>query len=137
MNAYLHSCYPGARRQTQGGVTGQTQPAKSIVLAWTNPVNEASDKEFNAWYSGTHVPQVIAHVPGVTGARRYRVVDLPRAGGPPAHRYLCVWETDTNDAASVAAGLQAAAAAGKLDTTPAMDVTANPPVVQWFKEVEE
>ena len=51
--------------------------AKSIVLAWTNPVDEASDKEYNAWYSGTHVPQVIAHVPGVTGARRYRVVDLP------------------------------------------------------------
>ena len=82
--------------------------AKSIVLAWTNPIDEASDKEFNAWYSGTHVPQVIAHVPGVTGARRYRVVDLPGAGGPPVHRYLCVWETDTNDAASVAAGLQAA-----------------------------
>ena len=56
--------------------------AKSIVLAWTNPVDEASDKEFNAWYSGTHVPQVMAHVPGVTGARRYRVVDLPGAGGP-------------------------------------------------------
>ena len=57
--------------------------AKSIVLAWTNPVDEASDKEYNAWYSGTHVPQVIAHVPGVTGARRYRVVDLPGVGGPP------------------------------------------------------
>ena len=82
--------------------------AKSIVLAWTNPIDEASDKEFNAWYSGTHVPQVIAHVPGVTGARRYRVVDLPGAGGPPVHRYLCVGEIDTNDAASVAAGLQAA-----------------------------
>ena len=77
--------------------------AKSIVLAWTNPVDEASDKEYNAWYSGTHVPQVIAHVPGVTGARRYRVVDLPGVGGPPAHRYLCVWETDTSDAASIAA----------------------------------
>ena len=111
--------------------------ARSVFLAWTNPIDDASDKEFNAWYSGTHVPQVITHVPGVTGARRYRVVDLPGAGGPPTHRYLCVWETDTNDAASVAAGLQAAAAAGKLDMTPAMDVTANPPVAQWFEAVEE
>ena len=62
--------------------------ARSVFLAWTNPIDDASDKEFNAWYSGTHVPQVITHVPGVTGARRYRVVDLPGAGGPPTHRYL-------------------------------------------------
>ena len=57
--------------------------AKSVFLVWTNPVDEASDKEFNAWYSDIHVPQVVAEVPGVTGARRYRVVDLPGAGGPP------------------------------------------------------
>jgi hypothetical protein len=110
--------------------------AKSVFLAWTNAVDDASDKEFNDWYSRTHVPQVIEHVPGVTGARRYRVVDLPDAG-PPTHRYLCVWETDTNDAASVAAGLQAALAAGKLDMTPAMDVTGAPPITQWFEAVEE
>jgi hypothetical protein len=40
--------------------------AKSIVLAWTNPVDEASDKEFNAWYSGTHVP---GHCPRPGGDR--------------------------------------------------------------------
>ena len=107
--------------------------AKSIVLAWTNPVDEASDKEYNTWYSSTHIPQVIAHVPGVTGARRYRVVDLPGAGGPPAYRYVCIWEIDT-DAASVAAGLQAAGAAGKLDMTPAIDPAG---LVQWFEAVEE
>jgi hypothetical protein len=116
--------------------TEESMMAKSVFMVWTNPIDEASDSEFNDWYSRTHVPQVVEHVPGVTGARRYRVVDLPGAGGAPAHRYVCVWETDTNDAASVAAGLQAAIEAGKLDMTPAMDVTANPPLVQWFESVE-
>jgi hypothetical protein len=110
--------------------------AKSVFLVWTNPLDDASDKEFNDWYSGTHVQQVITHVPGVTGARRYRVADLPGADAP-THRYLCIWETDTNDAASVAAGLQAAIEAGKLDMTPAMDVAVNPPVSQWFEAVED
>jgi len=110
--------------------------AKSVFLVWTNPVDDASDKEFNAWYSDIHVPQVVAEVPGVTGARRYRVVDMPGAGGPPTHRYLCIWETDADDAAGVAAGLQAAIEAGKIDMTPAMDVTASPPVSQWFEAVE-
>ena len=53
-----------------------------------------------------------------------------------AHRYLCIWETDADDPASVAAGLQAAIQAGKIDMTPAMDVTASPPVSQWFEPVE-
>jgi len=110
---------------------------KSVFLAWTNPVDDASDQEFNAWYSGTHVPQVVTHVPGVTGARRYRVADLPGADGAPAHRYLCIWETDADDAASVAADLQAAVEAGKIDMTPAMDVTGHPPLIQWFEAVEE
>ena len=87
--------------------------AKSVSLAWTNPVDEASDKEFNPWYSGAHVPQVIGHVPGVTGARRYRVVDLPGEGDPPSHRYLRIWETDTIDAASVA-GLKRRSLRGNL-----------------------
>ena len=111
--------------------------AESVFMVWTNPIDEASDSEFNDWYSRTHVPQVIEHVPGVVGARRYRVVDLPGGGGPPAHPNVCVWETDTNDAASVAAGLQAAVESGKLDMTPAMDVTGNPPMVQWFEAVED
>ena len=109
--------------------------AKSVFLVWSNPLDEASEKEYNSWYNDIHVPEVIEHVPGVTGARRYRVVDL--AGDAPAHRYLCVWETDTNDAASVAAGLNDAVQTGKLNMTAAMDVSGNPPSIQWFEAVEE
>jgi len=109
--------------------------AKSVFLVWSNPVDEASEKEYNAWYNDIHVPEVVEHVPGVTGAHRYRVVDL--AGDAPVHRYLCVWETDTNDAASVAAGLNSAIQSGKVHMTSAIDTTANPPSVQWFEAVED
>jgi hypothetical protein len=53
------------------------------------------------------------------------MVDLPGAGGPSAHRYLSIWETGTNDAAS---------ATGKLDMTRAIDPGG---LIQWFEAVEE
>ena len=94
--------------------------AKSIVLAWTNPVDEASDKEFNAWYNGTHVPQVRAAIPAITAAHRYKVADLP--GAPATHRYVAVYEMDTDDVAGALAALGAASADGRIEMTPTMDL---------------
>ena len=54
--------------------------AKSMFMAWSSPVDDASDSEFNAWYEGTHVPQVRAAIPAITSVHRYRVADVPGAG---------------------------------------------------------
>jgi hypothetical protein len=70
-----------------------------LLLVFTNAV-EGTDAEFNGWYDGTLVPEVL-DVPGVVAARRYDLatVDTPEVEGapsppPPAHRYLAVYELD-------------------------------------------
>jgi hypothetical protein len=109
--------------------------AKSMFMAWSSPVDDASDSEFNAWYEGTHVPQVRAAIPAITSVHRYRVADVPGVGAAPAHRYLAVYEMDTDDVAGAMASLGAAGAEGRLDMSATMDVATNPPILQWFQAV--
>jgi hypothetical protein len=109
--------------------------AKAMFLAWASPVDDASETEFNTWYEGTHIPQVRAAIPAITAVHRYTLADLTaqaEAGAPPARRYLAFYEMDTDDVAGAAAALGAAAAACWMDMTPTMDMTANPPVLQWY-----
>jgi len=107
--------------------------AKAMFLAWASPVDEASESEFNAWYDGTHVPQVRAAIPAITAVHRYRLAAVPGAGPSSAHRYLAVYELDTDDVAGAMAALGAAAAEGRMDMTSSMDLTADPPVLQWYQ----
>jgi hypothetical protein len=107
--------------------------AKALFLAWSGPVDDASDAEFVSWYEGTHIPQVRAAIPSISAVHRYRAADVP---GAPAHRYLAVYELDTDDVAGAMAGLGAAAGEGRIDATPTMDTTVNPPVLQWYLAAE-
>jgi hypothetical protein len=109
--------------------------AKAMFIAWANPVDDASDSEFNAWYDGTHVPQLRAAIPAITAVHRYRVADVPGVGASPAHRYLAVYELDTDDVAGAMAALGAASADGRIEMTDTIDLTANPPVLQWYQAV--
>lgn len=108
--------------------------AKALFLAWTSPVDDASDSEFNAWYESTHIPQVRAAIPAITAVHRYMPADLHDGGGQgaqPTHRYLAVYEMDTDDVASAATALQTAL--GSMDITPTIDVQVDPPILQWYQ----
>ncbi|HLK73013.1 MAG TPA: hypothetical protein VKU77_05125 [Streptosporangiaceae bacterium] len=107
--------------------------AKSMFMAWASPVDDESEAEFNAWYDGTHVPQVRAAIPAITAAHRYRVADLP--GAPATHRYVAVYEMDTDDVAGAMAALVAASTDGRIEMTTTMDLANNPPVLQWCQAV--
>jgi hypothetical protein len=109
--------------------------AKSMFMAWASPVDDESDAEFNAWYDGTHVPQVRAAIPAITAVQRYRVADVPGVGASSAHRYVAVYEMDTDDVAGAMAALGAASTDGRIEMTATMDVTANPPVLQWYQAI--
>ena len=104
--------------------------AKALLLAWSSPSSAENETAFNDWYTGTHIPQVRAAIPSVTAVRRYHAADLPAAmaAQQPKHDYLAVYEIDTDDvpAAMIALG------AGRFDPTDTMDVTVNPPVIQWY-----
>ncbi|MDT5015671.1 MAG: hypothetical protein QOD39_1831 [Mycobacterium sp.] len=76
--------------------------AQDIFIVLTNPI-EGEDEAFNKWYDAQHVPEVLA-VPGVVAAQRYDIAevnvpddeDLPAQLPPPTHRYLVIYELDSD-----------------------------------------
>jgi hypothetical protein len=102
----------------------------AMLLAWSSPVDDASAEEFHSWYEGTHVPEVREAVPGIVDVRRYGLCELT-ADGKPATRFLAVYEIATDDLPAAAAAL--GAAAGRFTPTKTMDVSGEPPVLQWYE----
>ncbi|KAA1423059.1 hypothetical protein FE697_013065 [Mumia zhuanghuii] len=87
----------------------------AIMVVKTNPVGGRED-EFNAWYSGQHVPEIL-RVPGFVGARRYVALDQPvDDGGDAGFRYVAIYEIE----GPVPDALAALGAAG-IEPSPAMD----------------
>jgi hypothetical protein len=108
--------------------------AKALMLAWASPASDETDGEFNTWYESTHIPQLRAAIGSICAVHRYRTAQLPPQAGQqqPAHSYLAVYELDSDDVPAALAALGTAMGEGRLDTTAAMDVATNPPVLQWY-----
>lgn len=71
--------------------------AKYVILALTNPT-EGREGEFNRWYDEHHIADVI-DVPGFVSARRFRLAarQYEQNRTPNAHRYLALYEIETDD----------------------------------------
>ncbi|WP_106398792.1 DUF4286 family protein [Actinocorallia populi] len=65
---------------------------KGIMVVQSSPSDPSREDEYNAWYTDTHLPEVLA-VPGFVSARRYKVL----GGGPEGHTYLAVYELEADD----------------------------------------
>jgi hypothetical protein len=102
--------------------------AKAILIAQASPTSAEAEAEFADWYANTHIPQVREAIPSIVEVTQYRVVDFDN---PDAIRYVTTYELDSDDVATAAGQLGAAATGGKLDFTPSMDVTSNPGAVMW------
>ncbi len=66
--------------------------AKHMLVVLTNAA-EGKDEEFNRWYNDVHLGDVLA-VDGFVGAQRFA---LDALGGDPPHRYLALYEIETDD----------------------------------------
>lgn len=69
--------------------------ARYRLVALSNAV-EGRDEEFNHWYDTQHLPDVMS-VPGFVSAERLTCL------GEGPHRYLAIYEIETDDIASVLA----------------------------------
>lgn len=67
---------------------------KGIMVVQSAPSDPAREEEYNQWYSGSHIPEVLA-VPGIVSARRYKPTG---AGGD----YLAVYDLDAEDLSALA-----------------------------------
>jgi hypothetical protein len=97
-----------------------------VVL--TNAV-EGKDDEFNRWYTNEHLKDVL-ELPGFVGAQRFRFVPY-REGASAPHRYLALYDVETDDLEATMAGLVEVAQTEKMPFSEAID-TSN--LIGWYFE---
>jgi hypothetical protein len=76
---------------------------RGILVALTNPV-EGREDEYNAWYDGVHLVDVLK-IPGVVAARRFRVAPSQHRAAPAPWKYCATYELETDDIGAVAGEL--------------------------------
>jgi hypothetical protein len=69
--------------------------AKHVFVVFTNPT-PGQEAEYNAWYTGQHLPDVL-DVPGFVSAQRFKLSDTQRAAGPFPWQYLALYQIETDD----------------------------------------
>lgn len=77
---------------------------KHLLMVFTNPT-EGKEDEYNTWYDDIHLGEVLA-VDGITRAQRFAVADV--MPGVTDHKYVAIYELDTDDPQGVVKGLNAA-----------------------------
>ncbi|GHE84318.1 hypothetical protein GCM10017786_14950 [Amycolatopsis deserti] len=110
--------------------------AKALLIAYVAPADDASEAEFNRWYDEVHIPQVVARIPGVVGGSRYRLAsELVDPAELPVRQYLTIYELDTDDVASTARRLGAAATDGTLDMSDALGGGEKAAILRFYRPV--
>jgi hypothetical protein len=89
--------------------------AKYVYVILSNPV-EGKEDEYNDWYTNTHLADVKRL--GFSSARRFKLADIPQ---PAEHKYLALYEVETDDIAAVSDSLIKAAGTPALPLSDAMD----------------
>ena len=99
---------------------------RAVMIVMSSPIEDSRDEEFNNWYTKTHVPDVLK-VPGFVAATRYRLSDTQIGGAAPegTHKYLAIYELDTDDLAAANAALIAAATGGQMEISETLDMSSS------------
>jgi hypothetical protein len=69
--------------------------AKYTFVVLTNPV-PGKEAEYNEWYNKQHLPDVL-NIPGMVCAQRFRLAEDQPAVEKKTHKYLALYEIETND----------------------------------------
>jgi len=94
--------------------------AKYTFIVLTNPV-EGKESEYNDWYNRQHIPDVL-NVPGFVSGQRFRLADAQmNRDGSRAHRYLAVYEIETDDLAGTLKELRARGGTAEIVPSDAID----------------
>ena len=72
---------------------GHDDIPETLFMAFTEPVSQQDDEEFNRWYQETHLPEVL-DVPGFSAASRYKETGMNMTGRPwpISFPYLALYE---------------------------------------------
>ena len=75
----------------------------TLMLVRTHPQDPEREDEFNEWYTGNHVPDVL-HAPNLVAALRYKLAMTHIGEVPP---YLALYYIDEDNAEAANAGMMA------------------------------
>jgi antibiotic biosynthesis monooxygenase (ABM) superfamily enzyme len=98
---------------------------RGILVVRSRPVSPEREDEYNDWYSGVHVTELLA-VPGFVSARRFR-----RVGEGDGHEYLAVYEVEADDLAAPLHELRRRSAAGETTRSDAIQPDPPPEIVLY------
>jgi hypothetical protein len=79
--------------------------SRHVFVVLTNAV-AGRDEEFNRWYDGQHIPDVLK-VPGFVAAQRFRLGPAQMEAANSPWRYLALYEIETDDVAGALKELSA------------------------------
>ena len=71
--------------------------SKHMLVVFTNAA-DGKDDEFNRWYDEVHLGDVLK-VEGFVAAQRFKLSEMD--GADSKHRYLALYEIETDDVAAV------------------------------------
>ena len=107
-------------------------PPSLRLIVLTNPV-EGREDEYNDWYSGRHLDDVLA-VRGFRAAQRF-VFRPGKLCGDAEFRYLAIYEVDATTVAEAEAALLAAAA--DKESMPISSAMARERATWWFEAITD
>ncbi|MGH7914389.1 MAG: hypothetical protein ACREPW_07040 [Candidatus Binataceae bacterium] len=70
--------------------------AKYTFVVLSNPTTPGQEAEYNEWYNKVHIADVL-NVPGFVAAQRFKLAEAQFADGVPSHRYLALYEIESDD----------------------------------------
>lgn len=113
--------------------------ARATMHSHTRPSTPGQEDAFNKWYDEIHLPQVVARIPGVVSAQRFRLsrAQLVAADEVPQRRYVTVYELETDDLPRLLDRLGEALRDGTLDLNDAIDLADLGPVVHFYEPVPD
>lgn len=103
-----------------GSWQGLAGHRRQIFLALSKP-SDGQEAAFNAWYDGTHVPEVTA-IPGIFGAQRYRLVMPFLDPLGEGQGYLALYDVDCDDLVALAGEVRQRARDGRTHMSDAIDI---------------
>lgn len=89
--------------------------ARYRLVAFSNAA-EGREDDFNQWYEGQHMPDVLA-IPGFVSAERFTCV------GEGPHKYMAVYEIETDDFAGMMAEFGKRPGTDQMPISDALDFT--------------
>jgi len=91
---------------------------KYKLVVFSGPT-EGKEDEYNDWYQNTHLADVTS-VEGIIRAQRFRhAADL---GAGTGHKYLAIYEIETDDLAATLGGITASSESGNMFISESLDL---------------